>query len=201
MMERLAAPNGPSSGKVVRPSDGKEVATVAFAQCAGSRDENHLPYCSAICCMASLKQAAYVRERYPDAEIHIFYIDIRTPGRLEDFYMKMQEDEKIFFHRGKVARITQKADTKNLVVEAENTLTGGISEMEADLVVLATGMVPNCSDAPPPIDAVRDEYGFLVAGSGGPIGAGTSLRPLDVVGSVQSATGATIDAIQALARE
>jgi len=80
-MERLASPNGPTAGKILRPSDGKEAKNIAFVQCAGSRDENHLPYCSFICCMASLKQATYVREQYEDSKAEIFYIDIRTPGR------------------------------------------------------------------------------------------------------------------------
>ena len=86
IMERLAAADGPTGGRVVRPSDGKEPQTVAFVQCAGSRDENHLPYCSAVCCAASIKQATYIRALYPQAEITIFYIDVRTPGRLEEFY-------------------------------------------------------------------------------------------------------------------
>ena len=97
MMERLASPNGPTRGKILRPSDNKEPQSVAFVQCAGSSDENHLPYCSYICCMASLKQATYVRERYPDAKIYIFYIDLRTPGyRYERFYQTIKEDENIF---------------------------------------------------------------------------------------------------------
>ena len=75
MMERLAAPNGPTKGKIIRPSDNKEPESIAFVQCAGSRDENYLPYCSYICCMASLKQTTYIRERYPDAKVYIFYID------------------------------------------------------------------------------------------------------------------------------
>ncbi|UCD17629.1 MAG: CoB--CoM heterodisulfide reductase iron-sulfur subunit A family protein, partial [Candidatus Zixiibacteriota bacterium] len=99
MMERFAAQGGPTEGKIVRPSDQKEVGKVGFVQCAGSRDENHLPYCSAVCCLASMKQATYIRERYPDAEIHMFYIDVRSPGRLEDFYVRQQGDEKFFFHR------------------------------------------------------------------------------------------------------
>jgi quinone-modifying oxidoreductase, subunit QmoA len=108
MMERLAAPNGPTKGKILRPSDDKEPKSVAFVQCAGSRDENHLPYCSYICCMASLKQATYVRERYPDAEIYIFYIDLRAPGqRYETFYKTIKADEKVFFVKGKVAEVTK----------------------------------------------------------------------------------------------
>ena len=107
MMERYASENGPTEGKIVRPSDGAEISKIGFVQCAGSRDENHLPYCSAVCCLASMKQATYVRERYPDAEIHLFYIDVRAPGRMEDFYTKVQEDEKFFFHRGKVGKITE----------------------------------------------------------------------------------------------
>jgi len=201
IMERLAAPNGPTDGKILRPSDQKEPTKVAFAQCAGSRDENHLPYCSAVCCAATIKQAAYVREKLPDAEVHVFYIDIRTPGRLEDIYANAQEDEKLFFHRGKAARVTEKPGSGNLVIEAENTLTGEKSEMEVDLVVLATGMVPNTADTPPTADAVRDDWGFLVDGDTGVIGAGVSSRPLDVSASVQDATGKAMKAICAKARE
>jgi len=97
MMERLAASNGPTNGRVSRPSDNMSVSRIAFVQCAGSRDENHLPYCSYICCMASLKQATYVREQYPEAKIYIFYIDVRAPGqRYEKFYKKIKEDKNIF---------------------------------------------------------------------------------------------------------
>ena len=85
IMERLAAPNGPTGGKIVRPSDGKAPREVVFVQCAGSRDENHLPYCSTVCCAASLKQAAYVRAQHPGSKVAIFYIDVRTSGRREDF--------------------------------------------------------------------------------------------------------------------
>ena len=92
MMERLAAPNGPTGGKIVRPSDGKEVESVAFVQCAGSRDENHLPYCSGVCCMASLKQATYVKEQNPDAKVSMFYIDVRAMGKHEEFYTKVQDE-------------------------------------------------------------------------------------------------------------
>ncbi len=202
MMERLASPNGPTEGRILRPSDRQEVKKVAFAQCAGSRDENHLPYCSAVCCSASMKQATYIREKHPEAEIHIFYIDVRTPGRLEDFYTRMQEEENLHFHRGKVARVTEKPDTKNLVVEAENTLTNEIAEMEVDLVVLATGMVPNTADAPPPVQAARGGNGLILDETyGGVVGAGTSVRPLDVAGTVQDATGKTLCAIHAQARE
>ena len=202
MMERMAAVNGPTDGKIIRPSDGHEIKSIAFVQCAGSRDENHLPYCSAVCCLGSLKQASYVRERYPEADIYIFYIDIRAPGRLEDFYVKMQADEKIHFNRGKVAKVDEKDGTGNLIVKAENTLTGEMNEKEVELVVLATGMVPNTAEEPPPCDVVRDDFGYLVNdGSTGVIGAGNSVRPLEVSATVQDATGAVLRAIAKHTRE
>ena len=123
-MERLASPNGPTAGKVLRPSDGKEVKNIAFVQCAGSRDENHLPYCSFICCMASLKQATYVREQYPDSKAHIFYIDIRTPGRYEQFYWKVKDDPNVTLTKGKVARITEDPATGDVILEAEDIFAG-----------------------------------------------------------------------------
>ena len=196
MMERYASDNGPTRGKITRPSDGAEITKVGFVQCAGSRDDNHLPYCSAICCLASMKHATYIRERYPEAEIHIFYIDVRAPGRMEDFYTKVQEDEKFFFHRGKVGKIAENPDNKNVILEAENTITGAITKTEVDLAVLATGMVPNTADEPPALDTPLDEYGFIIPDSGkGVIGAGVATRPFDVAATVQDATGAVLKAI------
>ncbi len=196
IMERLASENGPTEGKIVRPSDKNEVKSVGFVQCAGSRDENHLPYCSAVCCLASMKQATYIREQYPDAEVHIFYIDVRSPGRLEDFYVKAQADEKLHFHRGKVAKITEVPGSKNVILEAENTLTGQITKTEVELAVLATGMVPNTVDDPPPLQTPLDDFGFIAPDApSGIIGAGVAARPADVSASVQDGTGAALRAI------
>ncbi len=105
MMERLAAANGPTKGEIVRPSDGKKVNNLAFVQCAGSRDTNHLPYCSSICCLASLKQATYLRDYNPDAQAHIFYIDLRAYGRFEFFYDRVRQDDKILLTKGKIVNI------------------------------------------------------------------------------------------------
>ncbi|MFC1555222.1 FAD-dependent oxidoreductase [candidate division KSB1 bacterium] len=203
MMERLASPGGPTGGKILRPSDNKEVNKVAFVQCVGSRDENHLPYCSAVCCMASMKQTTYIRSQYPDAEISIFYIDVRSPGRLEDFYANMQTDEKVTFHRGKVADITEDPNTKNLNVRAENTLQGTITEDTFDMVILAVGIEPHAKDAPPPVDVKFDDYGFVVnnGGSTGIYGAGTATKPMEVAASLRDAMGATLKALQATKRD
>src|SRR5512142_3547663 len=142
MMERLAAPNGPTAGKVTRPSDGKEVKNIAFVQCAGSRDENHLAHCSYICCLASIKQATYVRELYPDSKAKIFYIDMRTPGLFESrFYTKIKEDPNVVFLKGKVAKIEQGANG-DVLVTAEDIHGGGKVTETFDMVVLATGMQP-----------------------------------------------------------
>ncbi|MFC1476175.1 NAD(P)-binding protein [Candidatus Zixiibacteriota bacterium] len=195
MMERLAASDGPTGGKIQRPSDNAEISSVAFVQCAGSRDDNHLPYCSAVCCMASMKQATYIREQYPEAEINVFYIDIRSPGRLEDFYMKMQQDEKMHFLRGKVAKVTAGVNG-DVTLEAEDTLTGKIQTATVNMAVLATGMVPATAAAKPPIDVETDEYGFLVQRDGASIiGAGTTVRPLEVSATVQDGTGAALKGI------
>jgi quinone-modifying oxidoreductase, subunit QmoA len=148
MMERMAAWGGPTQGKIVRPSDGQPPKTVAFVQCAGSRDQNHLPFCSGICCLASMKEATYVRDQYPDAKIYIFFIDIRATDRLEDFYVKVKKDENLHFFKGKVAKITQDASGKGLVLRVEDTTSEALQEITVDLVVLATGMQPNTSDAP-----------------------------------------------------
>jgi len=202
MMERLANRNGPTGGKIVRPSDGKEVNNVAFIQCAGSRDENHLPYCSGICCMASLKQATYVREQYPDAKITIYFIDIRTPHKYEDFYVKIQEDEKVQFVKSKIAQIVENESTGNLTLIGEDTMSGRKLKADADLVVLATGMQPNTAVDKVPADLKYDDYGFIAGEQevSGIYGAGCVRNPLDVASSVQDGTGAALKAIQSVMR-
>ena len=195
MMERLAAHNGPTGGKIQRPSDGGPIRRVAFVQCAGSRDENHLGYCSTVCCTATIKQVRYVRDQYPDAEIHVFYIDIRTMGTLEDFFEKVAAgDDKLFLHKGKVAKVARVESTRMKVV-AEDTLSGQRIERVVDLVVLATGMEPAARlDSP----VEYDHYGFVIEGGNGIHGAGTARRPAEVVTSVQDATASALRAIQDL---
>ena len=202
MMERMAAPNGPTEGKILRPSDKKEPKNIAFIQCAGSRDENHLPYCSGICCLASLKQTTYVRERQPECDITIFFIDIRALDRLEDFYVKVQGDEKVAFIKSKIANITEDEETGNLILEGENTRTGEQILMNFDMVVLATGMVPNRIAIDPAPDVSYDEYGFLTSDpeKTGIYGAGCVRRPTDVASCVQDATAGALKAIQSIAR-
>jgi len=123
-------------GNLRRPSDGGPLNNVAFIQCAGSRDPERLPYCSAICCQVSMKQAAYVKEVNPEANTFIVYRDIRTPGQFEDFYRKTQEEGTIFIR-------AQNRTVGEGYVEAEDELLGETVRIEnLDLVVLATGMVP-----------------------------------------------------------
>lgn len=200
MMERIASPSGHTGGKIVRPSDGKEVKNIAFVQCAGSRDENHLAFCSYICCMASLKQATYIREQYEDSKAEIFYIDMRTPGRYEAFYNKVKSDPNVTLTKGKVARITQAAGG-NVTIEVEDVLSGKKLKKDFEMVVLATGMQPSGSDARVPGVAYTDE-GFADMGAmkAGISSVGTAKSPLDVQRSVQSATAAAIKSIQSLVR-
>ena len=212
MMERLASPDGPTGGKIIRPSDGKPIRSIAFVQCAGSRDENHLPYCSAVCCLASLKQASYVREQYPDAEVFIFYIDVRTPAKYEEFYRKSL-NQGFNLIRGKVAEITDisrsSEEEGKLIVRVEDTLLGRVRRIPVDMVVLAVGMVPNNEfnleyrqgSIP------QDKFGFLSSNfvcfpyetqRTGIYSAGCVREPMDVASSVEDACSAVLKSIQCL---
>ncbi|MGK7345869.1 MAG: FAD-dependent oxidoreductase [Candidatus Nitrospinota bacterium M3_3B_026] len=195
-MERLAAQNGPTGGKILRRDNGEPAKKVAFVQCAGSRDENHLPYCSSICCLASLKQATYVRDQYPeDGEVYVFYIDLRAPGKYEAFLNRVEADGKVNLVKGKVAKIEQDADGR-AVVTAEDILGGGKLRVACDLVVLATGMEPSVKG-----DGLMkaDENGFMPSDLqtvGGLLSTGVAGRPVDVTTSVQDATGTALKAFQ-----
>lgn len=193
-VERMASPWGPTGGRILRPSDGEAPKRVAFVQCAGSRDENHLPYCSYICCLATLKHTLYLAEQSPETECLVFYIDIRTPGRYEKFLNRAQNEAKINFIKGKVAKIEEDPATKDLIVTAEDTLLGKKVNERVNMVVLALGMQPSTSDNPIP-GLTTDEYGFVVEKEG-IIPVGCAKKPLDVMCSNESATGAVIKALQ-----
>lgn len=194
LVERLAAVNGPSGGKLLRPSDGSVPRRVAFIQCAGSRDQNHLPYCSSVCCTASLKQCTYFQTLLPDTQITVFYIDIRTPGRLEEFLTKVTAAGSIQLVKGKVARIEEDALTKDLIVHAEDILHGKRLALRFDLVVLATGIVPQTSGLPAAF--TLDEFGFATGGADGLCAAGCVKRPEDVSASVRDAASAALKSLQ-----
>ncbi|MEW6200489.1 MAG: FAD-dependent oxidoreductase [bacterium] len=148
-------------GNITRPSNGGNIKNVVFIQCAGSRDPAHLPYCSSECCLTSLKQAKYIRKQIPDAKVFIVYKDIRTPGKYELFYKKIQEDEGIFLTKGEISGVSQNGD--GLIVEAENTLLGEKIHLKADLVVLATGMVPTTFVEPIPEEEKKKDEKILTA--------------------------------------
>jgi quinone-modifying oxidoreductase subunit QmoB len=148
-MEEMAA-----AGEIKRPSTGKAIDSIIFIQCAGSRDQERLPYCSAVCCRVSLKQTQYIRKQYPDAKIYIIYKDIRTPAQHELFYANIQKDDAIFMTKGEIAAVDRTADGK-LEVEVTQTLLGEDIIIKADMIVLATGMVPatKIDDAVPDSEA------------------------------------------------
>ncbi len=196
--ERLADPHGPTGGKILRPSDGKEAKNVAFIQCAGSRDENHLRHCSRFCCMGSLKQTHYVEEAFGDAgKSTIYYIDIRAIDRFEDFYQKVQANPNVSFVKSKVARITQDKEG-NPVCNGVNVEGYKRYATAHDLVVLAVGMEPSVKGMDIPAEVMSDSSGFIMAdpANAGIFGAGCATNALDVNRSVQSATAAALRAIQ-----
>lgn len=201
--ERLMDPFGPTGGKLIRPSDGKEAKNVAFIQCAGSRDRNYLRHCSRICCMASLKHSTYVRERYgDDADVTIYYIDIRVIDRFEDFYRKVQNDPSVKFVKSKVASIEEDKATGNPVCHGVDTEGYHRYANAHDLVVLAIGMEPSVDKDSFPVEVVVNQDGFieLDEANGGIFAAGCASDALDVNRSVQNATAAALRAVQVVNR-
>jgi len=210
MMEEMAK-NGP----ITRPSDGAPAKSVAFIQCAGQRDEEHLPYCSSVCCLGSLKQATYVREKDANAKAYIFYKDMRTPGQYELFYKSAQDDEGIFMTKGNVTSVGE-GDGNSLVVEVEETLLGEPVKVGVDLLVLATGMVPTTVDDPvlnlayrqgPGLPDLELYNGFADSNficfpyesrRTGVFPTGGVKMPLSGAESIEDATGAALKAIQVI---
>ena len=193
MMERLGAPNGPTGGKILKQSDQQAAKKIAFVQCAGSRDENHLPYCSAVCCSASLKQAIYFTRQDGEHMADIYYIDLRVSGRNEDFLRKVEENDQVRLIKGKVNAVGMEKGKP--VIEAEDILSGRKIRTDYDLVVLATGIVPEIPLSPG-MDLDRD--GFIIKESleHGFSAGGCCCEPKDVASTVRESTGIVLSVLQ-----
>ncbi|MCR4666171.1 MAG: FAD-dependent oxidoreductase [Desulfovibrio sp.] len=195
-LERLASPFGPTQGNIVRPSDGRIPHNVAFVQCAGSRDQNHLNFCSYICCMATLKHCLYLAEQHPQTEVTVFYIDLRAPGRYVKVLEKVQALPNVHFIKGKVANVEQGKDN-TCVIQAEDAIRGEKLTLNYDMVVLATGMQPSLATEKLPLPVPVDSDGFITGGEeAGIYACGCALMPLDVTRSAQSGTAAALKAVQ-----
>ena len=149
-LERLMNAAGPTGGTLLRPSDGKHPHTIVFVQCVGSRDTSGCgkPYCSKICCMYTAKHAMLIREKYPDTDVYVFYIDVRTPGKnFDEFYRRAVEQYGVHYIKGMVGKVAPRADGK-LMVQASDLIAGKQLHIDADLVVLAAAIEPDKSARP-----------------------------------------------------
>jgi heterodisulfide reductase subunit A len=206
--ERMLASDGPTGGEIRRPSDGRVPQEVVFVQCAGSRDpEQHKPYCSKVCCMYVAKQAIMYKQRVPEGQAYVFYIDIRSQGKgYEEFVQRAMEDYDVLYLRGKASKVFEE-DSK-VVVWGVDTLTGVPLEVEADLVVLATATVPSseAKDLGQRLRVSVDEHGFFSEAhpklrpveslTAGIFLAGAGQFPKDIPETVAQAGGAAAKVLQ-----
>lgn len=144
--ERITNAAGPTKGALVRPSDGAHPKTLVFIQCVGSRcgenDARGKPYCSKICCMYTAKHAMLVREKYPDTDVHVFYIDVRTPGKsFDEFYRRAAEQYGVDYIKGMVGKVSP--ENGKLIVRGSDLVEGRQVRIAADMVILATAIEPD----------------------------------------------------------
>ncbi len=149
--ERLTNAAGPTQGQLLRPSDGEHPHTIVFVQCVGSRCEacaqKGKEYCSKICCMYTAKHAMLTRDKYPDTDVYVFYIDVRTPGKnFDEFYRRAVEEYGVHYIKGMVGKVSPEG--KKLKVQASDLIAGKQLHIDADLVVLAAAIEPDSSARP-----------------------------------------------------
>jgi heterodisulfide reductase subunit A2 len=208
-MERVQSSNGPY-GRVLRPSDGKIPRSIAYVQCAGSRDQTlGVPYCSRVCCMYSIKQALLLLHLVHGVEITIYHMDIRAFGKnFEQFYQRAIV-EGIKFVKGKVAKITEQ-ENKDLLVRIEDIdHAGGVREARHDLVVLALGLMPGWH-AQGVLDAQEATDGFFLSTEpkispvrttlDGVYAAGVANGPKDIPDAIVEAGAAAMEAAMYIER-
>ncbi len=203
--ERLLAPHGPY-GRVLRPSDGKVPDSIAYVQCAGSRDKSiGVPYCSRVCCMYAIKQAVLLSGSLPTADITIYYMDIRAFGKGYEQFFNNARAMGINFVKAKVAKITEDAEHNPIVRIERQEGTSGPEEVKHDLVVLSQGLVPGCDAASFRLGTENNDFGFVkltdemvssaVTAGAGVFAAGTVKGPRDIPDSVVDAGSAALEAV------
>jgi heterodisulfide reductase subunit A len=145
-LERIMNAAGPTGGTLLKMSDGQHPHSVTFIQCVGSRDISGRgkPYCSKICCMYTAKHAMLIRDKYPDVEVNVFYIDVRTPGKnFDEFYRRAVEDYGVNYIKGQVGKVYEKDG--HLVVQGVDLIDNKQLIVDTDMVVLATAIEPDKS--------------------------------------------------------
>lgn len=200
--ERMLSASGPTTGEIKRPSDGQTPREIVFIQCAGQREpETALPYCSKICCMYTARHAMMFRHRVPDGQAYVFYMDIRAGGKgYEEFVKRCQEEKGLLYLRGRVAKVYE--ENGKLIVKGVDTLSGKTVQINADLVVLAVGMIPSSEshELASKLKASLDANGFfseahpklrpLESPTAGIFLAGAGQSPKDIPETVAQASGA-----------
>src|SRR5512139_2148869 len=173
-MERLNNSAGPTAGNLVRPSDHRRPRRLAMINCVGSRDKRFNPWCSNFCCMYAIKNAVLLKQYYPDMDITVYYMDIRTPSKgYEEFYDRARE-MGVKFMQGRPGQITQDPETENLVVHAEDVSLGRALALEYDMVMLNQAAVPQ-----PDVDRVSATFNISQSPGGWFMEYHPKLRPMD----------------------
>lgn len=213
-MERMLSSFGPLMGKPKRPSDLKEPHSIAFLQCVGSRffRDGGNTYCSRVCCMYATKQARQYKEKHPDADVYIFYMDIRAFGKgYEEFYESAQREYGINYIRGRIAEVSED-DDHNVIIRAEDTVMGQPIELKVDLFVLSCGIEPksDADDVSSLLSIQRSADGFFMEAhpklrpvdtlTNGIFVAGVAQGPKDIPDSVAQAKGAASSAAALMAK-
>lgn len=212
--ERLMNAAGPTGGTLLRPSDGQHPHTIVFVQCVGSRcdDSKGKPYCSKICCMYTAKHAMLCREKYPDTEVYVFYIDVRTPGKnFDEFYRRAVEEYGVHYVKGMVGKVVPQ--NGKLKVQASDLLGGRQLHIDADMVVLAAAIEPDRSARPlaTMLTASMDTNDFFTEAhpklrpvespTAGIFLSGVCQGPKDIPETVAQASAAAAKVIGLLSRE
>ena len=210
--ERMLRADGPTGGRILRPSDGEVPREVVWVQCAGSRDpELHKAYCSKVCCMYVAKQTMLYKQQVPDGQAYVFYIDIRSQGKgYEEFVQRAMEEYNVLYLRGKVSRVFEE-DGKTVVWGAD-TLSDCQVQVAADLVVLATATVPaeGATELAQRLRVAADEHGFFSEAhpklrpveslTSGIFLAGAAQFPKDIPETVAQASGAAAKVLSLFAQ-
>ncbi|HDP99863.1 MAG TPA: CoB--CoM heterodisulfide reductase iron-sulfur subunit A family protein, partial [bacterium] len=207
-LERILSSSGPTQGELIKFTDRKTPEQIAFIQCVGSRNMKHdIPYCSRICCMNAMKDALLIHEHFPNAEMKIFYIDIRAFGKgFEEFFERAANLDKLTFIQAKPAKIVEDPDTGKTVITYENIETGKIEKEHVDLAVLSSALIPPSSNKKLTelLQIEQDKDGFikqadpcsdpLDTSREGIYICGCAISPKDITDAIADASGAAVRA-------